>query len=290
MATVGIDVGGSKVMVARRHGETLDIREAAMPTNWGELVQLIAQHLESLGVSSSHAIGMGIPGVVQNSGTCWVPNCPALHGVNVTEALSRRFSTTVVIDNDARLALWAESQRGGAQGRRNVLLVAVGTGIGGAIMMDGQIMRGNRGTAGAFGWLLMGDPPMWPTWESRASGKALDLIARDVGSPDGPRLVRDVRQRGSGRFPTFLRWIEALGVGIASLISIFDPEMVLVSGGIARDADVVMPLLQDVVQRHSSPSTRSVRVETAALGHQAVVWGAVLKAEEHASTSQGGTK
>lgn len=235
-----------------------------------------------LGSKTLRAIGLGIPGITEPSGTVWVPNCPALHGVNVVDALLTRFRVPVIVENDAQLALWAEFQRGYAQGLHHVLLVAVGTGIGGSIMLDGRIVRGQHGSAGAFGWLRMSNLEQWTTWEQIASGRALDTMAEDLGLVGGGPALVDQARRGHGASRNALDiWVNTLGNGMAALSSIFDPEMILVSGGIIRDQDMILPRLRDIVQRQTSPMSQCVRIEPAFLGHQAVVWGAILKVEEY---------
>ncbi|PSR32698.1 MAG: hypothetical protein C7B46_13140 [Sulfobacillus benefaciens] len=281
MSCVGIDVGGTKLLVSTYSGPQLRSAEVPVPPTTEILLNTLDNLFHTLGVSQLGAIGVGIPGVVQSSGTCWTPNCPAVNGVALSEVLRNRFGVPVVVDNDARLALRAESRIGRAQGFLNVLLVAVGTGIGGSIMADGRIIRGQQQTAGSFGWLRMRQGNEWVTWENIASGRQLDALAAGLGIAGGRGLVDKAREAPGPYRDALDGWIESLGNGIAGLTSVFDPELVLISGGIIRDADFLLPRLRTVVHRQSSPATGSVLIEAASLGHQATAVGAFFHASDY---------
>jgi glucokinase len=281
MSCVGIDVGGTKLLVSTYTGPQLRSLEVPVPPATETLLNTLDDLIHTLAVSDLTAIGVGIPGFVQPSGTCWAPNCPAVNGVALSEVLNSRFGVPVIVDNDARLALRAEYRVGRAQGFQNVLLVAVGTGIGGSIMVDGRIIRGQQQTAGSFGWLRMLQGNEWVTWEDIASGRRLDSLAAGLGVSGGRGLVDKAREAPGPYRKAVDGWLEYLGNGIAGLASIFDPELVLISGGIIRDADFLLPRLQAIVHRQSSPATRSVMIEAASLGHQAAAVGAIFQASDY---------
>lgn len=278
MAYIGVDVGGTKLLIATIERGELHAIEVPVPTTFHEFLttarQLIFQLIKG---DFLDGIGLGIPGIVRDDGTCWAPNSSCLHGQDVDE-IRQYFGVRLVVQNDAQLALWAESRLGKARGYENVVLVAVGTGIGGSLLINGEIVSGNNHAAGAFGWMRILYDRQWMTWESLASGRALDQKAYDNGiKGGGPALMDLARQDSSISKDLIDEWIDVLGNGIATLGSVFDPQLILLSGGISRNADLILPKLREVVRSQGSEIVRTMVVDVAELGHYAVVWGALLK-------------
>ena len=166
----------------------------------------------------------------------------------VRDRLAERIGVPVVLNNDANCAAHAELVAGALRGVSSALLVTVGTGIGGAVVLDGRVVRGANGMAGEFGHVqvvpngLVCECGLRGCWEQYCSGRALERVMRvALGSHlDGPEvaaLARDGHPVARQAFATVGTW---LGVGIAGLVSALDPEAVVVGGGVSAVGDLLL--------------------------------------------------
>lgn len=176
--------------------------------------------------------------------------------------LEKATNLPVVVDSDANVASWAEARVGAAAGKRDIVLLTIGTGIGGGFIFDGKIYRGANGFAGEVGHLVVkpfGEPCVCGNcgcWEALASGTALGrngkraatmrpegLLARLAGSPDqvSGEIVFKAALKGDPQalalFDELGFW---LGIGIASIILLFDPEIIVIGGGLAKTGDLLL--------------------------------------------------
>jgi glucokinase len=249
-------------------------------------------------------VGVGIPGLVDRHGTVHVgPNLPGVHELAVAEQLHDRLGVAVEVDNDATCAAWAEDRVGVAAGASDLVLVTLGTGIGGGIVAGGVLQRGANGFAGEPGHMVV-DPngPACPCgrrgcWERYASGSGLSRMAREAaeagranrvvelagGDPDdvrGEHVTRAASDGDEGALAVMddLGWWTALG--IANLVDLLDPQIVVVGGGLVEAGDLLLEptrrWYRDLVLGfdHRPP----VRIEPAALGERAGAIGAALLA------------
>ncbi len=164
------------------------------------------------------------------------------------EVLSARLGIPVAVDNDANTAALAEMRFGAGRGHGQVLCVTLGTGIGGAMVVDGQVFRGAQGFAGEFGHMQVvpGGRPCEcgrsGCWEQYSSGKALVRAAQAAGASSnvtGQEITRAAASREVWALKAFLEVGSWLGVGLAGLVSAFDPELVVIGGGLS-DADELL--------------------------------------------------
>jgi glucokinase len=188
--------------------------------------------------------------------------------------------TDVLVANDGQLALLGEVWCGAAKDMQNAILVSIGTGIGGAILMDGRIRSGANGTAGSMGWLVVGrEEDDCTFYESIASGTALNRAAgsrlQGMSSHD---LIRALKQGNSDASSVFSEWVKNLGSGIASLASVFDPEAVVITGGLSREGDLILPQLRKMVSQFASPFTRNTVIRIGELQDKATMYGAIRMA------------
>lgn len=249
---LGIDVGGTKclaVMLDER-GEVLDRRRRPTPRGADAIVATLVALIESfdLAIDDWSSIGLGVPGLVTRDGTIVSsPNLPDVENFPVGEQLSRRLGRPVAVDNDANCAARAEWQVGAARGRDDVLVVTLGTGIGGGVVSGGRLVRGHQGFAGEIGHVVVvADGRECACgrrgcWEQYASGTALGRLAReaDCGWADATDVRRAAEaddRRALSVIDEFGRWV---ALGVASLVHAFDPESVVIGGGVAHRADVV---------------------------------------------------
>jgi glucokinase len=271
---VGIDVGGTKIL-----GIALDDRGARLgeavrvptPSGDGALFDAMVAVVEALG-SGFEAVGVGVPGLVDRTGRLAVgPNLPGVVDVAIGAELERRLEVPVTVDNDATCATWAEVRLGAARGAQDAVLVTLGTGIGGGIVAGGVLQRGANGFAGEPGHMVV-DPngPPCPCgrrgcWERFASGSGLGRLARDAAEAGrGARLVtlaggdpelvkgEHVTVAANEGDPDAVEVLRSFGwwaaLGIANLVNILDPEVVVVGGGLVEAGEVLMAPIRAAYQ------------------------------------------
>lgn len=279
MTYLGIDVGGTGLRaITSDHSGRSTVVERPTPDNYEELVDTIA---DLAGGPITRAV-IGLPGATTADRVLWVPALRFLDNRPLAADLSAKLGGEVLLANDAQLALLGEATEGAAAGMSDVVLVSVGTGVGGAILSGGQIVRGHHGTAGSFGWLPSAGAVSTEdhgALELAASGRALDRLASELGLGSGRDLMAadDKRARDAVR-----RWASALGEGIAALAAILDPELIIVSGGLSAALDSFADHVSAAIKEKASPLTRDTPVRAAGLGVHAGTIGALRAAEEGA--------
>lgn len=290
---LGVDVGGTKVAVAvledGRLGEThLRPTEKASPDALiDQLVEAIEEQLPA------DAVGIGVPSVVDFAkGMARSSVNIPLERVPLRQILRKRLGIPVYVDNDATVAAVAEAHGPDAKvDIRHLVMLTVGTGVGGGIVIDGRVYRGATGAAAELGHIIIGAeledgapaPEGFPqpgSLERLASGRALDRLAADRGLKDGPGAVEAAR-RGDAAGLECLRIIGGrLGIGIANVINTFDPDVVVVGGGAGSAAGEL--LLHPAREAAQLYILRGVGTKTeirgARYGNEAGVLGAALMA------------
>jgi glucokinase len=183
-----------------------------------------------------------------------------------------------VIDSDRAGYVLGESWLGAGRGHRHVVFVAIGTGIGVGILADGQLVRGAGGVAGAAGWFAL-DPRWTPRyaevgcWEAEAAGPA---VAAACGTSDAQSAVAAARRGDSSARDALERAARYTGMGVANLVSVLDPEVVILGGGLMTGAsDLLLESIRAEVRRWAQPIAASrCRLELSALGGGAGLLGA----------------
>lgn len=303
---LGVDVGGTKVLAAEvdTAGRVLATAARSTPGRRVEVGLLEAALTEAvLEVADGRpiaAVGLAAAGFVDREGerVMFAPHLP-WRGEAVRDRLAERWGTTVVLDNDANCAAHAEIAHGEAGG--DALVITLGTGIGGAVVIGGRVHRGRNGMAGEFGHMQV-VPDGLPCecgnrgcWEQYSSGNALTRFARERighertslermcgGIPErlvGPMVTDAARDGDAVALQAFASVGDWLGVGIANLVAAFDPEVVVVGGGVsAADALLLDPARAALTRALVGASHRRVPpVRRARFGPEAgVVGGAVL--------------
>jgi glucokinase len=303
--TVGIDVGGTKAQGVALDGDGTVVATAQRPTPRGDgsLVPLLDVLVE-LAVDLGHrgSLGVGVPGLVSRDGVLRAaPNLDGVADFDVGDLLSDRMGFPVAVDNDATCATLAEWQLGAAAGANDVVLVTLGTGIGGGLVAHGALQRGVNGFAGEFGHMVV-DPngPRCPCgrrgcWERYASGSGLAMLAREAATGrrlhevvrhagGDPQAVRGEHVQAAARegdpealavIDDFARWV---ALGLSNLTNAFDPEVFVLGGGLAAGADLYLePIVRWFGELLYQPDLRPVpRVDFAHFGPLAGAVGAAL--------------
>lgn len=281
MNSIGFDIGGTKVYSAYGNDETLhDMMRFPTPQDMTSLLELLGKAVNLYGKEAkSVGIGIGIAGAKKPDGTLWVPNIPYLTGVNLEMLLEERLGMKAIIENDAHAALIGEKWIGCAKNVQNAVLIAIGTGIGGAFLMDGRIVKGEHAAAGSLGWLPFGiDFPNETMlhYEEVASGNALNSIAcKDNTFENSKELLAAYRMGDAEARKRFLWWASCLGYGIASIASMMDVERIILTGGITEEFDLIAPVIQDKIKAFASPLNQNAAVCPSSLGDKAVLYGAL---------------
>lgn len=302
---IGVDVGGSKVLAAvvSADGEVLRSVLARTPSR---LVD--AAVVEDVMTDAVHAVaeaepikavGVAAAGFVDATGerVAFAPHLP-WRGEDLRARLAERWSTTVVLDNDANCTAVAEAAHGAAGGQGTGVVVTLGTGIGGAVLVDGRVLRGRNGMAGEFGHMQVA-PDGQPCecggrgcWEQYASGTALVRFARSRighdpsvlaelcgGDPErltGPMVTEAAGDGDLVARQAFAAVGEWLGVGLANLVAALDPHRIVIGGGVSAAGDRLLDPARVALERSIVGAGHRVvpPVLAARLGPEAGVVGA----------------
>ena len=221
---------------------------------------------------------MVIPGIYDPSvGQAWAPNLWGNDFQPLRAELEDCLQTHVAIASDRTGSVLAEQWLGIARGLRNVVFVAVGTGIGVGIVADGRPIEGAAGIAGAAGWMLIGErwKPEYAgcgVWESLAAGPAL---ARRAGMPSAESVAAAARAGDAKALEAVEETADYLAMGVASLIAVLNPEIVVLGGGCMMASDLMLGRIRRNALLWTQPvAARRVRIETTALGADAGLLGA----------------
>jgi glucokinase len=262
---IGIDLGGTKVagLAVGEGGDILAREDRPTPDGDEEAVmEAVHAAVAALIGSGASAVGVGAAGLVDfaKASMPFAPNLP-LRDVPIRDLVSERSGLPCVVDNDANAAAWGEYRFGAGRGSRNMLQVTVGTGIGGGIVWDGALYRGAHGFAGEIGHVIVQpDGPLCGCgnrgcWEQVASGQAMDRLGRKEAArdpsgaiarlADGGEVtgvhVTDAAREGDARAMTIVEDVgRRLGEGLAGLVNVLDPDLVVVGGGVAAEGELIL--------------------------------------------------
>jgi glucokinase len=308
---IGLDAGGTKLLggvvdegLAVRHR----VHRLWRGRERGEVLDVIVDAVEEARAAAPDvaAVGFGIPSLVDFEGgvSDFSVHLPLEH-VPFRDLMQERLGLPVHVDNDANLAALAEQRAGAASGARHVVMLTLGTGIGGGLILDGRLYRGARGGAGELGHVVVdidgppcqGGCPNRGCLEAMASGSAIgregaaaaarepeSALARELrdGREITGALVTELAHDGDPAARGVLALVgERLGAGLAGIVNAFNPEVVVIGGGAVAGGDLLLePARRVVAERALPPSRDQVRIEPAHFGEEAGMLGAALLALE----------
>ena len=293
---IGVDVGGTKIRAAvvsvegeiqARVERPTDVssEEALLDGLDGAVEELRAERPDVA------ALGFGLPSRIdQRSGRAIASVNIPLQEVDFRERMRQRHGLPVGIDNDSSAAAIAEAHSGAARGARDVVMLTLGTGVGGGLVLDGRPYRGATGGAAELGHVVveLDGPPCGcggrGHLESFAAGPAADRAARELygSGSDAHELVTRARAGEAEAGETLRRIGRYLGAGIASFVNVFEPELVVIGGGFGEAAgELLLGPAREVLARDGLvPARDTVRIVEAQLGLDAGVIGAGVIARE----------
>jgi glucokinase len=319
MAFLGIDLGGTKLAVAIFsdagriiHKETAPL-ENRKGTGVGKLITEKVMKMITSGEKNGDeikSIGISVPGISHvSSGTVWAPNIAGWEDyplLNEVQSISGRIPVT--IDSDRACYILGESWQGNARGCRDAIFLSVGTGIGAGILINGEILRGYRDIAGCIGWMALQRPYnekyiSCGCFEYYASGEGITKVVKDLLKEQAEYSgeLRDINNdtiKASDIFTAYDKGdplaakvieicVEFWGMAIANLVSLFNPEKIILGGGVFGPAVKLLPAIRDEAAKWAQPvGMQHVTLDTSGLEGDAGVYGAGFLALKNLSVSK----
>ncbi len=291
---VGVDVGGTKVAAALLErgepGESHLVKTEKGSTD--ALLDQLVEAIEAVRADDTRAVGIGVPSVIDfASGRIrYSVNIP-LENVPLRELLTDRIGLPVFVENDASCAALSEAYQGEELVTQNLVMYTVGTGVGGGLVIGGRSVPRRHRRRGRDGPPDRRPRPVRPrgrpragekfpqpgSLESFARGGALDALARDHGFEDGKAAVQAAQDGDEEAVATIRTIGERLGIGIANAINIFDPDEVVVGGGVSAAGELLLGPAREVAERYVLNGVgTATTIRLARRGPEAGVVGAAL--------------
>ncbi len=292
---LGIDIGGTavKMGLVDREGTIWARHEASvcfdgyrtpiLTTVIREAKRFLAVQnacVEGIGVSATGQVDDVVGAVIGTNGS--IPN---YEGAKIKREMEEEFGVPVFVLNDANAAVLGECFMGRAKGARNVLMLTLGTGVGGGVVVNGKVLGGTRGIAGEMGHFTLYHGGRKCAcgrsgcFECYASATALVRLAKEKTGEEemnGRSIFGRAESGDEGMLSVIDRWTDDIAAGISGLVHIFNPEMVLIGGGVsAQEKLLIEPLRRKVLSSVMPRFAEGLRIEAAALGNDAGLMGAV---------------
>ncbi|HEY3188022.1 MAG TPA: ROK family protein [Solirubrobacteraceae bacterium] len=307
---IGVDLGGTKLLAGtvdsrlEVHHRTYRLaRPEAASAVIDQLVEAVQEAIDAAR-SEVLAVGVGVPALVEPStGVALDSNHLPLHGVSVRDLLAERIGLPVVVDNDANAAMLVEWRCGEARGASDAIMLTLGTGIGGGLIVGGRLVHGARGAAAELGHIMVdadgppcpGNCPNHGCLEALVSGHAIGAeglrvaraepssalgraltTGRDITGALVTELAHDGDEAARGVMTMMGR---RLGLGVVTLVNIFNPEVVVVGGGAIAAGELLLAPAREVVAERALPINRAdVRLVSARFGAESGMLGAACMA------------
>jgi len=287
---IGVDLGGTNLYAALAtiSGEILVEADRAQHKSSGEkcfklVEQLIKGLVDSPKRGGRHLLGIavGAPGVTHTSQGVveWAPSLD-WRDFPLKSRLEKIFPLPVAIENDVNLAVLGEQWFGKGKGVNNMVLIAIGTGVGAGLILDGAIYRGHHESAGEVGYLLPGSSALGKSYdqfgalESIISGTGVAERARKMtGNAYSSIEVFDSAREGKDWARKIVdEMVDQLTVAIANIATLLDPELIVLGGGVSNSADMLIP---GILKRIEGTIQHIPRIEASSLGPRATVMGAI---------------
>lgn len=312
---VGVDVGGTRIAAGliERKGRAVKETKTLTPKNGpfavvDAVIDLIAETISGVHPSELAGIGIGLPAQIDflKQSVEFCTNLP-LAGVDVRSLIMSRIRHDVTIDNDGHCAGIGEARFGAAKGIRDAVMITLGTGVGGALLLDGEPYRGSRGLGGEIGHMVVRlDGPPCPCGgfghiESYLGRPALAARGREAARAYSGEVIRGLAG-GDAENVTAEHVVQAalsgdqiardillqagdiLGEALVGIVNLLNPRLIVIGGGIGESADMLVERAAEVIAEKALAGRRDVKVVQALLGNDAGVLGAAgLAFDEHDS-------
>lgn len=293
MIYIGVDVGGTKISGALfdKNGNILFDTTLLIEGDSNFLAQdlilrLISQILSTNGLThrNTMSIGICVPGIsYSKTGLVWAPNIPGWEAFPLREFLHKQYpESKITIESDRTCYILGEVLKGAARGSKNAIFLAVGTGIGAGILIDGKILHGTSDIVGAIGWMAL-KPPYSNKYnpsgclESFASGEGIakqasDFLGRDVSTRE---VFNDFSNNKEYAITVITNAVEMWGMATANLVSLFNPQLLIFGGGVFGPAIELIDNIYLEACKWAQPlSIKECKFEATKLGSKAGLYGA----------------
>lgn len=312
MAFLGVDLGGTKLCFAvfNRAGDLVLSHKIPLAGREGQevgalITNEIKKYLSEIQEDAIEAIGISVPGISRRkTGTVWAPNIPGWDDYPLLAEVSVvAGNLPVTMESDRACYILGEAWQGNARGASDAIFLAVGTGIGAGILVNGTVLSGAHDIAGAIGWMALGRPfvPNYRScgfFEFHASGNGIANVAKEqiAATPSyaGPLKDRDsltaidvfdAYRRNDPIAVSIIGFcVEYWGMAAANLISLFNPEKIIFGGGVFGPAVSLLPSIAEEARKWAQPiAATQVDFQPSALGDKAGVYGAAFLAAKTVS-------
>jgi glucokinase len=311
--TIGVDLGGTKMLLGVLDADSRvlwESNERSTGQDESELVELLAREVEEAreARSGAAAVGLGIPATIDHDRGLAISavNLP-IDNLPIRDLIAERSGLPVFVDNDANVAALAEHLAGAAKGARNAVMLTIGTGIGGGLILGGEIYRGANGAGAELGHTVIdidgprcqGNCPGRGCIETLASGTALGREGRAVAERepdsklgtmsaegreiDGRAVTEAARAGDAAAIAVFDLVGTRLGAALASFANIFEPEVIVIGGGVIAAGDLLLEPAREQLRTRALPPMNGTPVVPAALGPDAGMIGAAEMALEESA-------
>lgn len=306
MAVIGIDLGGTKLSGAIFNQDGTIVKQDFLPLEKrqgkqvgeliGKLVNSFISYSDENKITVS-SIGICIPGIAYRNGNVWAPNIPGWDNYPLLDEINsivKDKNIKIKIDSDRACYILGEVWQGQAKGCKDAIFLAVGTGIGAGILVNGNVLRGSNDIAGAIGWLALDRPfeqkyVSCGCFEYHASGEGLAKVAKELVNENPVGILstknfdeitaRDVftayDNKDKNAIDTINQAIEFWGMTVANLVSLFNPEKIIFGGGVFGPAVKFIDKIMTEARKWAQPiSINQVKLEGSTLGGNAGLIGA----------------
>jgi glucokinase len=265
---IAVDIGGTNMRVSLVKGtRVLKYLKESTPKTQEEIMSKLDNMISSLITKDVAGIGVGCPGPLENGVVKNPPNLP-FRNFNLKKALHDRFKVRVEVENDAKCVALAEMVYGFK--KKNFLILTIGTGIGGGIIINGKLYKG-QGYGGEIGHIVLDHGEYF---ERLAASRGLKKLTLEAFGRD--YLVKDLIKMNNKKSKKILSQITTyLGQGIASLVNVFDPELVVVCGGVKEAGNYFLNPIREQVKKYSV-LPRAVKIEWTKLEHPGTLGASLL--------------
>jgi glucokinase len=311
---LAVDLGGTKcaAAVVDRKGKIVSRRtvpvDVSSPSGPVRQIVGLAQDLAGGKKPKDAYFGaaVAVPGLVRRNGTVWAPNLPGWEQMPLARELTRSLGIRIRVESDRNAAVLGEWWLGAARGKSDAIVLMIGTGIGAGILSGGQIIRGAHELSGCAGWMTVtgeqvlmaqgqgqleslaaGPAIAWSAQQRLKSGEASHLAHLDVSKITAHEVAAAARQGDGLAVDIFNRAGRLLGFAVANLVSLFDPEVIILGGGLAVVADLYLGSLRQAMQERAQPlAADKVRVVVSSIADTVNLLGCARLAWEPGITTQ----
>jgi glucokinase len=295
-AVVALDLGGTKLASAivdatgkMRYRRKVAVNRAGVHACVEQLMDAVSDAITSVDVSEARvrAAGIIVPGIYfAQAGNVWAPNLWGDEQVPLCAEVQRLLSVPVVIGSDRAGYVLGEQWLGVARDVDDVVFLSVGTGIGAGIIAEGRLIQGSGDIAGAVGWFVL-NPKQQELykrvgcWEAEAAGPAL---TRRVDAASAEEVIAKARKGDAPAKRAVEETARYLGMGIANIVSMLNPRVIVLGGGLMQAADLFLDQIHQTMREWAQPiAAQQVRIEVTSLGEDAGLFGAARLALESIS-------